>query len=847
MIQLQEKIYSYFHRDPQLRVLFIFDNGFKREELKDVEWEPEYKYVEFKGDWFTMKYNIENEWKDQKVILVLQMGSPFITKQFDKFPLMDLLTANMEFHDLDYLAFMQQHHIPDSLAEFVRSNIEFLQMEKFIKLFAADYAEGSFSEDKAIRGFISSFLNSSLVLDWETIIVRFLILSGDKQKCFDFIRRLKTCPWAKKALDIRLKAIFGTSYNADTTDFPSRKVIEVFKYNAITQSLAPSSADNYRKLRVEDSIALQRMNLILELALSQPKTAVPFIDVFTKLGEDVREDEIIRWYGADASYYFVPEMLCIPIIKMLVEEKLETQPEAVIKRLEDFVIKHSDNGDMRAVINYLIFVANFYLKVADFGSFALDTANDFVNKYETDLHLFDMLYRQSLEAFFNVDSTAPLYDTILAVKNKFDINYHKMSNRLNLEWTRCIKQTGGFATLTTARQHTFYNTYIKNATKKQVVIVSDALRYEVAMELLQELAKKKHVAKVVPNLAMLPTETKFCKPSLLPHDKMRMVTVSESEQDLEVDGMNLTSKPNRSKQLALSCPEAICMNFDDIKYDKKSDRESFKHRLVYVYHDNIDKVGHDGTSKQIVEACRNTISDLARFIAYLHDAMNVTEVFVTSDHGFLFNDIEFADKDKLPVNEETMERKSRYYIAASDTPQSGIVKFPLDEVSAMQEKYFIAVPEGTNRLAAQGGGYMFTHGGAALQEMVTPVLISRYERENAKEKVGVMVLKQNNLVITSSRLKFTLLQTEAVSMEYMEREVSCALYYNNEIVSPEFTVMLNKTDALLDSRRYTIDLTLNRSIESKVLQLRIYDTKDKMNPIVSANVINKTSIEMDDF
>ena len=67
------------------------------------------------------------------------------------------------------------------------------------------------------------------------------------------------------------------------------------------------------------------------------------------------------------------------------------------------------------------------------------------------------------------------------------------------------------------RQDDFYDEKIKPIQKKVAVIVSDALRYEIAQELIGELAKSRHIASLKPALAMLPTETKYCKPALLPH------------------------------------------------------------------------------------------------------------------------------------------------------------------------------------------------------------------------------------------------------------------------------------------------------------------------------------------
>ena len=235
-------------------------------------------------------------------------------------------------------------------------------------------------------------------------------------------------------------------------------------------------------------------------------------------------------------------------------------------------------------------------------------------------------------------------------------------------------------------------------------------------------------------------------------------------------------------------------------------------------------------------------------IPKIHASYNVTEVYVTSDHGFLFNDIVFAEKDKHKITEETLERSSRYYLTNSDKEVSGIVKFPLDEVSAMVNggDVFVAVPQGTNRLAAPSGGYMFTHGGASMQEIIIPVITSRQERADNKQPVGVMVLDRK-LSMQASRLRFKLLQTEAVSMDMKERIVRVALYYNDEPVTPIKDIVLDKTAPSLDNRKIQVDLTLNRNVDAKVLQLKVFDASDEqmLNPIIKENVTNNTLIEND--
>lgn len=851
---LQKKIYDYFERDTELRVLFIFQNSvdmFTTAELESAEWKPGYRYVDFKGDWFTVKYRLDNDWQNDKVVIFCHQDSPLKKKALQaSFPLMDVLAANMEYHSQDYAAFMQQYGLPTNdlqLVRFVERNVISLQSDKMLRIFMPYYQDGSITHDIMMRGFISNFMGAHNILDWDSIILKVLLYGRECEsgKQRNFYVRLRACKDAQEALGKHLTDIFGVSYNDDTKEKVAH-IVKVFKYNAIVQNLAPVAADNYKQTRITDSVALQHMNRILEMALSKEKTTEALTELFDELGSEVRDADIIRWYGTEANYYYLPEALCVPIIKTLLEEKIETEPAEVINRIEELMLKHSDNSMMTAVMDYAVIVARLYEKALALGSLTLNTADEYVMRYESDYCFIDQYYRQANETYFGIDPTNELFDTVQKVKRCLDQNYSKLCNRINLEWTKCLKETGGIGEVHLLRQYNFYDEKIKSVQKKVVVIVSDALRYEVAQELIGELAKSRHIASLKPAIAMLPSETKYCKPSLLPHRELKLYGKGEV-QDMAVDDHILDTTQKRSEHLQVYRDGAVCVPFETVaEYNQEKNREIFKHPLVYIFHDVIDKTGHDGNAKQIVNSCREAINELKKMIPKIHASYNVTEVYITSDHGFLFNDIMFADKDKHKIEEDCLERSTRYYLTKSKDEVSGVVKFPLGEVSGMVnvDDVMVAVPMGTNRFAAPSGGYMFTHGGAALQELIIPIITSRQERDDNKQPVGVMILDRR-LSMQASRLRFKMLQTEAVSMDMKERQIRVALYHNDVPVTPVKDILLDKTDPSLDNRKIQVDLTLNKNIDAKVLQLKVFDATDELNPIIKENVTNNTLIEND--
>lgn len=844
----QDKIYNYFEREPELKVLFIFHDEFLADELSVAEWKAGYRYIDFKGDWFTTKYKLDTEWANEKIILYFHHPSPLQVKSLqDKFPLLDVLVANREYHHQDYAAYMQQHGLPSNMITFVEKNIQQLQSDRMLRLLQSYYADGSISVDVAVRAFLSSYLSQQRVLDWDNIIMRILFQgrNSERSKQVDFYLKLKAAPMVKNTLDERLKGIFGCTVDLNS-EVKVEKLVQILKYNSIVQNLAPVDADNYKMNRITDLLALQQMNRILELALSLPKTSVALLEVINELGGGIHDEDIIRWYGTDANYYFLPDQLCVPILRTLMEQVLAEEPKKVIDRLEELMLKHSQNVDLNQVMDYDLLVARFYDCVLSMGPITQNTPDDYLECYRNEYYLMDQLYRLSIESYYKISPSIVLYESVQKVKYALDVYYAKLCNRINLEWMRCLRESGGLTSVHALRQQNFYESQIKPIQKKVVVIISDALRYEVAQELIGVLARRKHIAHLQMGIAMLPTETKFCKPALLPHRELRLYTELDGEQNMGVDNRILNSTAKRTEQVNAYQKGAICLDFDEVaKYDREKNREIFKHPLVYVMHDAIDDKSHGATAKEVADSCRDAINELELLVRKIHETYNVTEVYITADHGFLFNDQQFEEKDKHKVSEPVLENKSRYYLTTSADKVPDIVKFPLSEVSEMNaEGVYVAVPEGTNRLAAKSGGYMFTHGGASLQEILIPVIISHQEREETKQPVGVMVLDRN-LSIQASRLRFKLLQTDAVSMDMKKRVINVALYYNDQAVTPVKEITLDNTDVLLDNRKVLVDLTLNQNIDAKVLQLKVYDVSDSMNPLIKENVTNNTLIGND--
>lgn len=846
MSSVQQRIYSYFERNPKLRVLFIFDNmSIIETELQGTSWNNGFHYVVFDGTWFGTKYAIEHQWKDEKVILLFkQEFKPVNEQKRLEFPLLDLLMANMEYKEDDFASFIQQYNLPEKFTPFIKRHVSELQSARISTLMQNYLTPEAFSEDVFYRAVVSDYLGQKKVLDWEDIVIRLIVLGQESEakKRTDFFARLSKNLDVNKALQNKLTSIFGYGYNANT-DVKVREIAESMKYNSFTQLLDPSPLDLYKKYKIKDRLVLEQINRIIDRATHDRVLAAPFNQAITTLGDEIKEKEIIRIYGIDANYFYVTEALCWPIIATIVKERLQVEPQEVSDRMRDLSLKLPESSLIQEVISFVQNLALYYDKIRGLGTLKLNTPDQYVQKYLNEFYLVDYFYRQALEAYHSVMNNAnPIEQTLNEVKRQLDQDYATVTNIFNLEWLNCVKDKGDyFNSLSLKHQEDFFKDNI-DPSIKQVVIISDALRFEVAKELMQELSKEKHIANITPCLAMLPTETKFCKQSILPHRSLKLQGVEMATDDVVLNSIDL-----RTAHLKKYRSDAVCITYKDVMDgDALSKRELFKKSLVYIYHDTIDEASHNQNPFDVISACRRAIEQLTALIRRIHATWNVNNVLLTADHGFIYNDIKFTDKDKHSIKEETLEKKTRYYLTSSNDPHEGIVKFPLEKVSGMSSSspVFVAVPEGTNRLAAPGG-YNFAHGGATLQELIVPVIHSVLKRLDKTDKVNVVLLS-NKLNMVNSRVKFTLIQSEAVSMTLIERKVACCVFDGNKPITDEVTVTLNSPDAENPANRmFNVTLNLKESTSSSLLQLRVWDVETPLNPLIKESVKNNTFIEQD--
>lgn len=844
---VQDRIYKYFDIDPHLSVLFIFDPmGIQLSEYASMEWKEGYRFFAFDGAWFNLKYKLSHDWKNDKVVLYFNQFEPTDEESRLQFPLLGEMCANKVFRSESNDAYIQQHHISSEYANFVAANIEDLQLSKVEKMLQPLFEDGSFTPDAAIRAILCNYMGSSVLKEWNEIIANLIILddSDDDDKIVRIVSRIRGNKNVHDRLNEILERLSGQTASFKSHPYFKDVALSV-KYNQIVRNIDVVQSDPYKAYRTDNSAKLERMERLMTFVRYNDKLKESFSKAFTRLSADIHEDRIIDCYGANANYWYLPEGMCWHIIDANVKDSLRTFPSDVITRMDRILVSNHGNESIESIVAFITFAAQYYALADKLEKqLILNTPADYIRSYTENGYNLDTYYRLALENYFNIDSDR-ISDAVHTAKLLLDKDYAEFTNSLNLQWIQCLDTCGTpLKSLPgISRQENFYEDNIAPSASKQAVIVVDALRYEVAKELVDIIYKKQHEPELGHALAMLPTETMFCKPALLPHHSLYI-----SGAKMLVDGAALDTTEKRDAHVQRYKLKSKCVTFKEITQNSQSqNRELFKNDLVYIFHNDIDDAGHDDNAKKSISTCRSSIEEIAKTVHSIISTYNVYDVFITSDHGFLLNDMEFADKDKQQLVEECIDKKSRYYLTESADTIPYFSKYPLRDVSGIDSDDYVAIPSGTNRISAPGG-YKFAHGGASLQELVIPVIRCRHRRDNVKtmDKVGARILDCSGTIV-SSVLLFTILQLDAVSNDKKQRSVSYAIFEGDRMVSKEGTLLLSSTDVNPDSRKTAARLTLSQATTSNLLELRIWDPADPLNPLDTKNVTNNTLIDRDEF
>jgi uncharacterized protein (TIGR02687 family) len=839
---LQDKIKTYFNRNPQMKILFFFDpEGENEEEVKSINMEGvQVEYAQ--NDWFNLKVKFNTIWKNQKVFLYLRMPTPQTQEDYLNFPLLGLLKANKELRLDNITDFMNEFGLKDHQSNLVKKHIKELKYSQTQQVLRSWLNAANFEENKIQQGLFCAFLDLPKMEDWNTILVRLLSYSieSKEKELLRFFKKTKE-NGLLDVLNKRIRRCFGESLE-EAVPAEVVELVKRMKYNSIVQDFVVKEADPYKALKIKDVDCIEPLNQLREMGLNHPYLGKSFDEVLKINGASIQESRIIELYGADANYVYMTDELKWEVIRYLLNQGSE-QPGNSGKILERISIQTQEDGSLKGTLSFLVYSTELFTKIDQIKSLVFDTPDEYIQKYTAQFYQIDHLYRKCVFIYRSLElNTIPVEELLEQLKLQIENKYSKFIYTLNREWLSCLSlKQFEYNNISCPKQYDFFKRLIQPLKQKVAVLISDALRYEVAQELLNELhTDDKNVSELSCQLASIPSETAFGMANLLPGKSF----VYDGE--IKIDGEKPNSVEQRDKILKKHSDKYKAVSFETIlNGSKQENRELFKADVIYIYHDIIDKEGHKGTERNVFYAAQTAIVELSKMVKQIQGGFGVNKVIITSDHGFIYNDTEILEADKNEMaNCVFADSGARHYVTLDDPEITIGHKIALFKTTKYQEPYVAVIPDSVNRFKKSGSRYKFTHGGGSLQELIVPVIESARKEEKVQRKVKPILLSRN-LSIVSNNLKIQLLQENPLSAIEKECTIEIGIFNDTLLVSNKITLILNSTGEMPSERAYTVSLALNTKSTESLLKLKIYDKDDLLNPLVEEIVKNNTLIERD--
>ena len=476
-------------------------------------------------------------------------------------------------------------------------------------------------------------------------------------------------------------------------------------------------------------------------------------------------------------------------------------------------------GAYRDLYEAVGFAAEFQQAMAQV-TLGMTSLTEGVQRYAKSWFRIDQLYRKFIWHMQKSGQATLMRELYEQIENHY-VNSYLL--RLNDAWQAHVDAADRWSAPPIPAQRSFYREHVgefRRRDQKICVIISDALRYEVAEELLGRIRSlDRYEAGIEPMLGSLPSYTQLGMASLLPNGDLKLA--DNDTATVLANGQSSQGLENRKKILATgrSGDRTTAVKAEDLMgMDKDQARALIRdHDVVYVYHNLIDAIGDKLVSEdRVFEAAEDTIEEIVRLVKKLNGA-NANNLIVTADHGFIYQHrpIEESDFSSAQVEGDTIFFRDRRFVLGQGLKGNhGLRRFTPEQVN-LQGSVEMLIVKSINRLRRQGAGSRFVHGGATLQEIVVPVVKINKKRQSDTSAVEVEIIGSSKQMITSSQIAVRFYQVTTVTEKTQARQLRAGIYaQSGELISDSHELVFDIRSDNARERELPVRFLLSRQADA---------------------------------
>lgn len=482
------------------------------------------------------------------------------------------------------------------------------------------------------------------------------------------------------------------------------------------------------------------------------------------------------------------------------------------------------------------------------NSFHHVVAKEMWDAYTSDYYVMDSLYRE-----FHIDFSICLQNLHPSLDDSFkdlaDYVEKEYKNwyldKLASNWNTVIEQdlssTGKISGL--LQQTDFYQDIVRNVDGKVFVIISDAMRYDVAYDLAKQLEVETTAdVEICAQQGIYPTITKYGMAALLPHKDLSVVENNGSTKVL-IDGHS-SEMSDRDGILKSYSENSVAFKYKDLISMKRDERRAAikGKNIIYIYHDTIDASSHNDETT-VFNACYSANHEIKNLVNMICGELNGLNVIITSDHGFLYTYQELNESDKMEKSsfKKDIVEQGRRYVITNDLANPD---FLMPVKGIYNDANLLGFAPRENIRIKCAGGTKFVHGGTCLQEMCVPIIKYKYLRTGYKAyrinkdkydtKPVSIALLSSNRKISNMIFNLSFYQKEAVKDSYVPCTYNVYITdANGNEVSDTQKIIADKTSTIPKDREFkcTFNLKSQQFSNTETYYLVIVDEEGKQVPI----------------
>jgi uncharacterized protein (TIGR02687 family) len=807
MSEIKKYLQDLFKKE---RIVFWYDEKEEfKEDLQTLDLEN-VTVVEVQNNEFGVKRRIIREEPNGKFLLYFSHAKP---ENQDNW-LLDLLLANGEFHTDRSSVILQELGLSQEFKYLVEKYLPFFRSskrQKDLKNILTD----SETEKSLQYKMLAVLCNCQ-----ETLDDILLVLVTDLA--------LKDEGRYKQIVDINLDTFLWRQIETSLgykTDKPSIRDFVFYLFTTVYDSiLGERSFINNNTLvfmnRWKDSSKYQHSFKVLS---SDVARKLKIEEELEKTGyQDLLELDIFE--QAD-------KIICSGLVKDLLEGSITfDQVSEVVEARENTLWFEQYN-----TFYMTVFYGSEFLDNLSKMDLSFSAAKEGFDKYLSTYFRQDMLYRKFIHCYQSTGAHAHLQKLYNKVENHYSNSFLLP---LNDRWQQYVNSMDKWCVGGKISQREFFNWYVNRfitQKKKIFVIISDALRYETAVEFRDRLLKMdRYDAELESLLGVLPSYTKLGMASLLPHQKLGF---GNDFSTVFADGKSTQGLSNRKELLSLKLPGKATairaeefLNMNTMEEGRELSRNN---EVIYIYHNGIDKTGDTReTESAVFEAVEKEFEILLKLIKKIAN-VNGNNIIITSDHGFIYQDkpLEESDFASYEVPEGARDFNRRFVIGEKLSEQPAFKHFKASQLG-LEGSGEVLIPKSINRLRVHGAGSRYVHGGSSLQEIVIPVLLINKKRTSNIQKVEVNVL--NSSRITSRQPVISLYQKVPVGDKVLPRELRMGFYSSEgNLISDVKYASFGSTKEDGRSREKKITFTLTSDADKSASKEVVFKMEEQVSPEVN--------------